>query len=157
MRSDEANQWRDAARTEMQNFERHGVYVEFSEDQLQTWNSTSKRASEVIVMMWVLRKKKDEKGDLLKYKARAGLCGNQQKRKALASGTEHTLETFAPAARSATFNSAFAAGCVANLRVRQFDVEAAYLLGTFEGDDGEVCVRPPPDERFFDDRGVPIV
>eukprot|EP00965_Chrysotila_dentata_P171543 5661357-Pleurochrysis_carterae.AAC.1 len=47
MRSDEANQWRDAARAEMQNFELHGVYVEISEDQLQTWNSTSKRASEL--------------------------------------------------------------------------------------------------------------
>eukprot|EP00965_Chrysotila_dentata_P109499 3618593-Pleurochrysis_carterae.AAC.1 len=52
MRSDEANQWRDAARAEMHNFERHGVYVEVSEDQLQTWNSTSKRASEFIDMMW---------------------------------------------------------------------------------------------------------
>eukprot|EP00965_Chrysotila_dentata_P175167 5781913-Pleurochrysis_carterae.AAC.1 len=31
------------------------------------------------------------------------------------------------------------------------------IQGTFEGDDGEVFVRPPPDERFFDDRGVPIV
>eukprot|EP00965_Chrysotila_dentata_P033456 1113707-Pleurochrysis_carterae.AAC.1 len=38
----------------------------------------------------------------------------------------------------------------------QFDVEAAYLQGKFEGDDGERHVRPPPDERFFDDRGVPI-
>eukprot|EP00965_Chrysotila_dentata_P180931 5972321-Pleurochrysis_carterae.AAC.1 len=69
----------------MQNFERHGVYIEVSEDQRQTWNSTSKRASEVIDMMWVLMKKKDEKGDLLKDKARAVVCGNQQKRKALAS------------------------------------------------------------------------
>eukprot|EP00965_Chrysotila_dentata_P187146 6171946-Pleurochrysis_carterae.AAC.1 len=78
MRSDEANQWRDAARAEMQNFERHGVYVEVSEDQPQNWNSTSKRASEVIDMMWVLtvRRKKDEKGDLLQYKARAVVCGN---------------------------------------------------------------------------------
>eukprot|EP00965_Chrysotila_dentata_P157201 5193854-Pleurochrysis_carterae.AAC.1 len=65
MRSDETNQWRDAARAEMQNFERHGVYVEVSEDQLPTWNRSSKRASEAIDMMWVLRKKKDEKGDLL--------------------------------------------------------------------------------------------
>eukprot|EP00965_Chrysotila_dentata_P166514 5497633-Pleurochrysis_carterae.AAC.1 len=76
----------------MQNFERHGVYVEVSEDQLPTWNRNSKRASEVIDIMWVLRKKKDEKGDLLKYKARAVVCGNQHKRKALASGAEHTLE-----------------------------------------------------------------
>eukprot|EP00965_Chrysotila_dentata_P215211 6188633-Pleurochrysis_carterae.AAC.3 len=95
-------------------------------------------------MMWVLRKKKDDKGNLLKYKARAVVCGNQQKRKALTSGDKHTLETFAPAARSATFKLLCAVGCIANLRVRQFDVDAAYLKGAFEGDDGEVYVRPPP-------------
>eukprot|EP00965_Chrysotila_dentata_P020867 690855-Pleurochrysis_carterae.AAC.1 len=107
-------------------------------------------------MMWVLRKKKNEKGDLLKYKARAVVCGNQQKRLALASGSEHTLEAFAPATRSATFKFLCAVGCSANLQVRHFDVEAAYLQGKFEGDDGEVFVLPPPDERFFDDLGVPI-
>eukprot|EP00965_Chrysotila_dentata_P009475 308797-Pleurochrysis_carterae.AAC.1 len=81
----------------------------------------------------------------------------EQKCKATAAGLKHTLETFAPAARFATFKLLCAVGCVANLRVRQFDVEAAYLQGKFEGDDGEVYVRPPPDERYFDDRGVPIV
>eukprot|EP00965_Chrysotila_dentata_P072037 2379743-Pleurochrysis_carterae.AAC.1 len=151
------NHWRDAARAEMQNFERHGVYVEVSEDQLPSWNAYSKRASEVIDMTWVLRKEKDEKGKLLKYKARKVVCSNQQKPKALAAGTEHTLETFAPAARSATFKLLCAVGCIANLRLRQSDVEAAHLQGKFEGDKGEVYVRPPPDERFFDDRGVPIV
>eukprot|EP00965_Chrysotila_dentata_P061456 2035461-Pleurochrysis_carterae.AAC.1 len=108
--------------------------------------------------MWVLRKEKDEKVDLMKYKARAVVCGNQQKRISLSSGAEHTLETFALAARSATFKLLCAVGCAANLRVRQFEVEAAYnLQGTFEGNDGEVFVRPPPDECFFDDRGIPIV
>eukprot|EP00965_Chrysotila_dentata_P116050 3836729-Pleurochrysis_carterae.AAC.1 len=52
MKSEEANHWRDAARAELQNFERHGVYVEVSEDQLPSWNAHSKRASEVIDMMW---------------------------------------------------------------------------------------------------------
>eukprot|EP00965_Chrysotila_dentata_P141065 4662760-Pleurochrysis_carterae.AAC.1 len=80
-------------------------------------------------MMWVLRKKRDEKGDILKYKARAVVCGNQQKRKTLASCSEHTLETFAPAARLATFKLLCAVGCLANLHVRQFDVDAAYLQG----------------------------
>eukprot|EP00965_Chrysotila_dentata_P048534 1609754-Pleurochrysis_carterae.AAC.1 len=84
MKGDDAHQWQDAARAEMQNFERHGVYVEVSEDQLPSWNSSTRRAHEVIDMMWVLRIKKDEKGDLLKYKARAVVCGNQQKRKATA-------------------------------------------------------------------------
>eukprot|EP00965_Chrysotila_dentata_P180377 5954923-Pleurochrysis_carterae.AAC.1 len=67
-------------------------------------------------MMWVLRKKRDEKEEILKYKARAVVCGNQQKRKATAAGMEHTLETFAPAARSATFKLLCAVGCTANLR-----------------------------------------
>eukprot|EP00965_Chrysotila_dentata_P176850 5840907-Pleurochrysis_carterae.AAC.4 len=51
MKSDESNQWRDAARTEMQNFERHGVYIEVSEDQLPSWNASTRRAHEVIDMM----------------------------------------------------------------------------------------------------------
>eukprot|EP00965_Chrysotila_dentata_P070916 2343828-Pleurochrysis_carterae.AAC.1 len=54
MKSDEANQWKDADRKEMQNFDRHGVYVEINEDQLPSWNAYSKRASEVIDIMWVL-------------------------------------------------------------------------------------------------------
>eukprot|EP00965_Chrysotila_dentata_P081738 2698317-Pleurochrysis_carterae.AAC.1 len=141
----------------MQNFKRHGVYVEVGEAQLPSWNAYSKRASEAIDMMSVLRKKKEEKGELLKYKARAVVCGNQQKRKALAAGSEPTLETFAPAARSATFKLLCAVGCIANLRVRQFNVETAYVQGKFEGDDDEVYVRPSPNERFFDDRGMPIV
>eukprot|EP00965_Chrysotila_dentata_P155437 5135399-Pleurochrysis_carterae.AAC.1 len=82
---------------------------------------------------------------------------NQQKRKALTSEPEHTLETFAPAARSATFKLLCAVGCISNRRVRQFDVDAAYLQGAFEGDDGEVHMRPPLDERHFDDRGIPVV
>eukprot|EP00965_Chrysotila_dentata_P105179 3473673-Pleurochrysis_carterae.AAC.1 len=98
-------------------------------------------------MMWVLRKKKDEKGELLKYKAQP----------ALASGTEHIFETVALAAQSATFKLLCAVGCIANLRVRQFDVEAAYLQGKFKGDDDVVYVRLPPHEHFFDDRGMPIV
>eukprot|EP00965_Chrysotila_dentata_P201798 6180759-Pleurochrysis_carterae.AAC.1 len=109
----------------MLNFERQGVYVEVSEDQLPSWNASTKRAYEVIEMMWALRKKRNEKGEIPTYKARTVLCGNQQKRKALASGSEHTLETFAPAARSATFKLLCAVGCLANLRVRQFDVDAA--------------------------------
>eukprot|EP00965_Chrysotila_dentata_P246952 6207454-Pleurochrysis_carterae.AAC.6 len=148
MKSDEEHHWRDAARTEMHNFSRHGVYVEASEDQLQSWSPSTKRAFE---------KKRDEKGGLLKYKARAVVCGNQQKSKALNSGVKHSLETFALAARSATFKLLCAVGCISNLRVRQFDVDAAYLQGQFEGDDGEVHVRPPPGERFFDNRGVPVV
>eukprot|EP00965_Chrysotila_dentata_P195328 6176925-Pleurochrysis_carterae.AAC.1 len=157
MKGDEEHHWRDTSRTAMHNFSRHGVYVEISDDQLPSRNPNTKRAFEVIDMMWVLKKKRDEKGGLLKYKARPVVCGNQQKSKVLNSGTKHSLETFTPAARSATFKLLCAVGCISNLRVKIFDVDAACLQGQFEGDDGEVHVRPPPGERFFNHRGVPIV
>eukprot|EP00965_Chrysotila_dentata_P167081 5517563-Pleurochrysis_carterae.AAC.1 len=53
------------------------------------------------------------------------------KAKVTALGSEHMLETFSPAARSAAARSAkfkllCALGCLAHLRVRQFDVEAAH-------------------------------
>eukprot|EP00965_Chrysotila_dentata_P095205 3147209-Pleurochrysis_carterae.AAC.1 len=67
MKSNEANNWRDAARSEMQNFERHGVYIEVSEDQLPSWNASTIRAFEVIDMMLVLRKKRDENVEILKF------------------------------------------------------------------------------------------
>eukprot|EP00965_Chrysotila_dentata_P146429 4834809-Pleurochrysis_carterae.AAC.2 len=70
---------------------------------------------------------------------------------------EHSLETFVPAAKSATFKLLCAVGCISNLRVRQYDVDAAYLQGQFEGNDGEVHVPPPAGDQFFDDRGVPVV
>eukprot|EP00965_Chrysotila_dentata_P043631 1450677-Pleurochrysis_carterae.AAC.1 len=112
----------------------------------------------IIDTVWVLRKKKDEKGEFLKYKARTYVSGNQQQtRKTEEMGTEHTLETFAPAARSITFKLLCAVGCLAKLRLWQFDVDAAYLQGQFEGDEGIVYVRPPTGVRNYNDRGVPIV
>eukprot|EP00965_Chrysotila_dentata_P010986 357517-Pleurochrysis_carterae.AAC.1 len=81
MKSDEANNWRDAAQSEMQNYQRHGVYIEVSEDQLPSWNASTKRAFEVVDMMWVLTSKRDKKEEILRYKARAVVFGNQQKRR----------------------------------------------------------------------------
>eukprot|EP00965_Chrysotila_dentata_P040770 1351844-Pleurochrysis_carterae.AAC.1 len=46
MKGDDAHQWQNAARAEMQNFERHGMYIEVSEDQLPSWNSSTRRAHE---------------------------------------------------------------------------------------------------------------
>eukprot|EP00965_Chrysotila_dentata_P134727 4456355-Pleurochrysis_carterae.AAC.2 len=55
MKGDDAHQWQNAEKAEMQNFERHGVYVEVSWDQLPSWTNSTRRADEVIDMMWVLR------------------------------------------------------------------------------------------------------
>eukprot|EP00965_Chrysotila_dentata_P181551 5993060-Pleurochrysis_carterae.AAC.1 len=141
MQSEQRDQWRAAAKVEMDNFERHGVYVEVSEDSLSSWNPHAKRASEVIDMLWVLKTKYDDEGNVLKHKARAVVCGNQQTAKL--KNTEFELETFAPAARSTTFKLLCAVSCLTKRRNRKFDVEAAYLNGEFEGDDPKVHVRPP--------------
>eukprot|EP00965_Chrysotila_dentata_P117045 3868295-Pleurochrysis_carterae.AAC.1 len=157
MQSKDKEAWREAAKVEIDNFDRHGVKADVPEDSLPTWNAQKGRASEVIDMLWVLKKKYSETGELIKFKARAVVCGNQQTAKAKRSGDDSVLETFAPAARSATFKLLCAVCCLEGRCVRQFDVEAAYLQGEFEGDDAKVHVRPPPGEQTYDTRGVPIV
>eukprot|EP00965_Chrysotila_dentata_P005160 169155-Pleurochrysis_carterae.AAC.6 len=106
-------------------------YLEVNEDQLPTWSPTTKRAFKVIDMM----------------RARSCALYNQQNSKALNSGTKQTLETFAPAARSATFKQLGAVGCIANHRVRQFDVDAAYLQGYSRASSREMTAKSKSDHR----------
>ena len=88
--------------------------------------------------------------------------GRQQKTKALDKGRRRVIDTFAPTVRHATFRTLCAKACVAKCRVRQFDVEGAYLKGQFE-DEETVYARPPhgfaagSQYHRYDERGVPLV
>ena len=62
---------------EIENFERFGTFeMNVPEDTLDTWDPHKRRATEVVDMMWVLKKKYNERRELLKFKGskRAGLC-----------------------------------------------------------------------------------
>ena len=81
MSSAERAQWRAACEEEIANFEREGIFVPVPEDSLPTWDPVRKRASEVADLMWVLKKKYNELRQLLKYKARGVIRGDQVAKK----------------------------------------------------------------------------
>ena len=55
----------------------HNIFTEVPEDSCPTWDPHRKRAMEVIDIMWALKKKYNELRELLKYKARAVIRGDQ--------------------------------------------------------------------------------
>ena len=158
--------WLDACDAEIDNLTRHHAYEEVPEDTLPTWNASRGAASEVINILWVLKKKYNELRELLKYKARAVLDGRHQKSEAERAGQE--LNTFAPTVRHSTWRSLITA-CRARWRqlpesarakrkrrTLSADVEGAYLQGVHpEGT--TVYARPPPGARSHTRHGIPIV
>ena len=152
----------------MANFERHDIFEKVPEDSLPSWDPVKRRASELVDMMWVLKKKYDEMGKLLKYKARGTIRGDMEVGVDAKKGLKPE-ETFAPTVRHTTFkllNAAATARAAKNetahptrakMRYRSFDVPAAFLHGESSGDGRTRYVRPPDGQRSFDRRGVAIV
>jgi hypothetical protein len=79
-----------------------GIYEEMPEDSCETWCPRKRRASEVVDMLWVLKKKYNELRELLKYKARATIRGDQEASVDRKMGLS-AEETFAPTMRHNTF------------------------------------------------------
>eukprot|EP00965_Chrysotila_dentata_P129802 4290902-Pleurochrysis_carterae.AAC.4 len=153
MESDEAHPWCDVCSKDQEAQLRQTRRVPGGQRGTVTiMESCHKKAFEVIDMMWVLKKRKKGQPTQIhiKYKARSCVLQTTEKR-ALNSGIEHSQETFAPAARSATFKLLCAVECIVNLRVKQFDVDAAYLQGQFVGNYGDVYVPLPPSGESYDD------
>lgn len=74
---------------------------------------------------WVFLRKRDEHGQITKYKARLVAQGFSQK-----PGIDYDNDgTFAPVMRFETLRTLLAYSAVNNLKLRQFDVKGAYLHG----------------------------
>ena len=74
---------------------------------------------------WVYAKKRNEFGEVIKYKARLVAQGFSQK-----PGIDYSNDgTFAPVMRFETLRTLLAYSAVHNLKLRQFDVKSAYLHG----------------------------
>jgi len=74
---------------------------------------------------WVYDRKRNEHGEVIKYKARLVAQGFSQK-----PGTDYNNDgTFAPVMRFETLRTLLAFSAVHNLKLRQFDVKSAYLHG----------------------------
>jgi hypothetical protein len=74
---------------------------------------------------WVYAKKRNEYGEVIKYKARLVAQGFSQK-----PGTDFSNDgTFAPVMRFETLRTLLAFSAIHNLKLRQLDVKGAYLHG----------------------------
>lgn len=88
----------------------------------------------VIGTKWVYKIKRNEKGEILRYKARLVAQGFTQK-----FGVDFD-EVFAPVARSQTFRTLLSYSGSKGFCVKHFDVKTAFLNGTLEE---EIYIRQP--------------
>lgn len=84
---------------------------------------------------WVYKIKRNDKGDIERYKARLVAQGYTQK-----YGIDYD-EIFAPVTRSTTFRTLLSVASARNLIVQQFDVKTAFLNGALKE---EIYLKPPP-------------
>jgi transposase InsO family protein len=112
---DEGEKWKAAMDEEIGTLEKMG-----------TWELKDLPADRKTVgCKWVFLRKRDEHGQIIKYKARLVAQGFSQK-----PGIDYSNDgTFAPVMRFETLRTLLAYSAVHNLKLRQFDVKSAYLHG----------------------------
>jgi hypothetical protein len=103
---------------------------------IDVWNLVQKpKGVHVIVTMWIFRSKLNEKGEIVRNKARLVAQGNSQQ-----EGIDYT-ETFAPAARLEAIRILISFSVNQKIILHQMDVKSAFLNGYISE---EVYVHQPP-------------
>ena len=141
--------WDDACQDEIDNLKRFGAYEECPESSVPGWSWVTRVARAVTECIWVLRRKRDSKNEISKYKARCVFNDKRRVNRAL-------IETFSPAVRHTTVKASVAASVIRKRRRYTFDVTGAYLQGEYTENE-EVYARPPRGYRAIHDDGSPIV
>ncbi len=115
MRSDEGEKWKMAMDEEIETLGKMGTW------RLEELSTDRKPVGS----RWVYAKKRNEFGEVIKYKARLVAQGFSQK-----PGTNFSNDgTFAPVMQFETLRTLLAFSAVHNLKLRQFDIKSAYLHG----------------------------
>jgi hypothetical protein len=127
MQTEEKEHWMTAVEAELNVLEKMG-----------TWKMEDLPAGrEPIGCCWVFDKKRDEHGNIVKYKARLVAQGFSQK-----PGTDFSHNgTFAPVMRFETLRTMLALAAVNKWDMRQLDVKSAYLNGKLTE---EIYMKQPP-------------
>lgn len=116
--SPEANLWQKAMEEEIGNLQK-----------AQTWELVPRPPSaKVITSKWVFRKKRDNEGKCIKFKARLVARGYQQ----LPGIDFH--ETYSPVIKLKSIRTLLAIAVEMDFEVHQMDITAAYLNGVLEED-----------------------
>lgn len=124
IKSSDKNKWLEAMNSEIKNLEDNNTWslVDLPKDR------------SAIGSKWVFKKKRDQDGNIIEYKARLVAQGFSQK-----YGVDYD-EVFAPVTRANTFRLLLNVSALRNYEVRQFDIKAAFLNGDLEED---IYMRQP--------------
>lgn len=124
MESPERTFWQRAMEDEMKSHENIG-----------TWELVEAPSNRRIIdSRWVFKVKQNEKGDIIKYKARVVAQGYAQK-----FGVDYD-QVYAPVVSHTTMRMLLAVAGKEKLVLRHFDIKTAYLYGSLEE---EVYMRQP--------------
>lgn len=140
--SPDAEHWLEAMRCEIKQFNEKNTWVE----------TTLPNGRRAVTAKWVFRRKRDENGNIVKYKARLVARGFTQ-----IHGVDYD-ETYAPVARMSRLRLLFTIAATNDMELGQADVEGAYLNGKV---DEELYLAPPdgvklsnPDADVFQIKGA---
>jgi hypothetical protein len=128
----DVDMWRQAADDELRSLRELGVYELV--EKLKGVNLLKNK--------WVVKKKRDQAGNIKRYKARLGAKGFTQR-----EGKDYE-ETFAQVARHAAMRALLAKAAVEDLEVEQIDVKTAFLNGLLK----ETIYMEPPAGYGFGDK-----
>ena len=116
MRSEDSSKWTGAIKKELE-----------AHNENETWSLVERRPEmKIIDSRWVFRIKKDNTGNVCRYKARLCACGFMQRK-----GVDFT-ETFAPVVRYDSVRVLLAMVAERNYNLVQFDVQTAFLYGKLD-------------------------
>lgn len=118
------SEWIKAIESELKAHEKNATWVVADRPKVGTLLSAK----------WVFKIKRDEYGNIDKFKARLVARGFQQK-----EGIDY-FETYAPVARSESIRTLLAIAAMRNLNIERFDVSTAFLNGLVSED---IYIEPP--------------
>lgn len=123
--SSDANEWLNAMEEELDSIEKN-----------KTWTLVDlPNGCNAVGSKWVFKKKCDETGKIVRYKARLVAQGYSQK-----FGVDYD-EVFAPVARSTTMRLLLSEAGVRGYKVKQYDIKTAFLNGELNED---IYMKQPP-------------
>ena len=135
LESPEADEWRTAILNEMVAMRENSVFEEVVAEDVP-------RGTKLLQSMIIFKKKLDDKGNVVKYKARWVAKGYSQTK-----GVNYD-ETFAPTATITAIRLLLSMACQRGMNIQQMDVTTAFLNAPI---DHEIYVRPPPLPELFAD------
>jgi hypothetical protein len=118
MKRSDWSEWKKAMDTELKQMDEEGVFTDVSHGELT-------KHSNIIGSMWVLKIKRDVKGNIDKYKARLVALGNQQKPNSYSEVSSST-------ARSSTIKMLISLQAKTGAPSMVLDVKGAYLKSSID-------------------------